>query len=127
MSINYTALAIETEAIIAANGRAIEILKSNTTANDVAKPWRGVTASFPAASGANAPDAYGVFLDYRRRDVDGDTIKRGDKRVLVAANGLDDLSGYEGIRDGTEVWRIVGSKTLAPGAVRLLYEFQVRQ
>lgn len=124
---DYAAQAIMVESTIAASGRAITITASNSTATDAQKPWRGVTAPFNAGTPGTSVSAYAVFLDYTTREIDGDSIRRGDKRCLVAANGLADLSQYEGIVDGGEVWKIVSAETLAPGAVRLLYTFQVRK
>lgn len=127
--IDYAAMAAMTESMIAANGRLIMLLASNTTASDAAKPWRGVTKPYtkPDDAGSEIGPVYGLEVAYAERDIDGDKVKRGDKKFLVAALNIVDVKLYEGIDDGGDVWSIVAAELLQPGPTRLLYTFQVRQ
>ena len=127
MPFDYTEMADVADELVTDHGRAIKVLLSNSTLTDAAKPWRGPTKPFTAATTAGDVDAIGAFVNYRVRDYNSE-IKRGDKMVVVAAKDKVDLSKYEGVRDtdGT-TWRIVDAETIMPGSLRLLYIFQVRQ
>src|SRR3546814_4919423 len=54
---------------------------------DPLKPWR---ASTNAAEISFA--IVGVFIEYEKDEVDGTIVKRGDKRLLLAAKDVDDTA-----------------------------------
>lgn len=73
-----------------------------------------------------------VITEYNQFVVDGTLIKRGDKRLLVAAKGLDVVPSVSDVfllSDGQ--WKVPDSggavKTLAPAGIAIMYEVQVRR
>ena len=88
---------------------------------------QGVSNGYADATAGTETSATAVFVEYRETEFDGDSIRRGDKKLLVAASGIADLTTYDGVRDGTAEWRIVQCKVVKPGGTVLLYQFQVRQ
>lgn len=73
-----------------------------------------------------------VVTEYNDFVVDGTLVKRGDKRLLVAAKGLDITPSVGDVfllNDGQ--WKVPDStgavKTLAPAGVAIMYEVQIRQ
>jgi len=70
----------------------------------------------------------GLFTNFRAQDVDGTTIKREDKRVLIAATSLDSApTPSDVIIDGDVEYEIINCDTLMPGDVPILYMVQVRR
>jgi hypothetical protein len=115
--------------LIEANGRDVTLLDSGSTLFDATKPWLGVTDNFNEAT-ATKITAKAVFIDYKEQVIDGELIKRGMKRCLVAFTGLSsqvDVSNFEGIDDGAVVWKIEGVKIVQPGTSVVIYEFMVSQ
>lgn len=112
--------------LIAQKGTEVTLrTETPAAAPDPTMPWRG---------GANTPtdqtvDA--VFLDYEQKYIDGTTIRTGDQRVFMPAT---DTSGAAIAPEvdslvirGTEVWRVVRPRPLAPGSQMVMFELQVRQ
>jgi hypothetical protein len=127
-AIDYGAMAAMTESTIAANGRAITLVKSGSTPVSSGEPWKGVSNPITVASpGGAISGIFGLFLDYTEKEIDGTTIKRGDQKCLVAALGIADVTQYGGVKDSGSTWSIVKASLLQPGPTRLLFEFQLRQ
>ena len=98
------------------------MVKLSRDPTDPAKPWRGTTAADTVSTPVTA-----VFVGFRKADVDGGLIRRGDQKVLVKAAGLPDITGYDEVVDSEGIkWRIVNVEAVRPGAVTLLYKLQVR-
>jgi hypothetical protein len=91
-------------------------------APDPAKPWK------PGGNVAADQTIEAVFLDYEQRYIDGQTIRTGDQRVFMPAEGLTAPPEVEDLvlRD-LEVWKVVAVKPLNPNGQAILYELQVRQ
>jgi hypothetical protein len=70
-----------------------------------------------------------VVTDYLQREVDGDLILLGDKRVLIAASGLTDapMVGDYIIEGSGSQYRVMSVITVQPGEVAMLYKLQVRK
>ena len=137
MAINYASAAAMAERMIAANGRTISFLASGTTPADPLKPWRGPAAPH-TEDGATEVLGHGVFvgltlqeLGFTEVDVDGQLHKRGAKYCLVAPSGLvpagTDITQFDAIKDGNDVWRIDKVHTLQPGDTALLHAIEVTQ
>lgn len=109
--------------LITKNGQAITLRHFTPGAPpDTDKPW---------VSGEPTPvdqDAVGVFLAYDQKYIDGETIRRGDQRVYIAADGVTTDPQLDGtILRGSEVWKIVNVGVLSPNGQKIMYDVQVRQ
>lgn len=92
------------------------------TPADPNKPWK------PGVNVANDQTIDAVFLDYEQKYVDGTTIRTGDQRVLMPADGLTEPPQTDGlILRGTEVWKIIKNEPLNPNGQTILHDMQVRQ
>lgn len=115
-------------------GRDITVVKGSETPTNAAQPWRGSDSEYTAATAGSEVETKGVFVhpasitDFGFVEVSAEMLhKRGAKVCLVAASGLVDLSEHEGVRDGTEAWRIEKVHIFKPGATTILYAFEVAQ
>lgn len=105
-------------------GRAITLRKLAKTNPDPLKPWRG--ESDPRAAPFETLPAFGVFVDpgsERELGLSSDLIDwlpKAQQIAIVASQ--EDLQGFDELVDaGAVLWRVVGIKTLQPGAVRLVH------
>lgn len=70
----------------------------------------------------------GVLSDYRERQVDGESVLRGDKQFIFAALGLPiEPALTDVVVDGADAWRIVSLELTKPGSTALCYVAQVRR
>ena len=124
--------------LIGETGRTITLVQSSATPADVSRPWLGSSAPHTEASPGASVTAIGVFVNqadqdnfgYGEADTEGTLLKRGQKRCLVAATQLSpdtDVSRFDAILDGTQIWRIVDVNILEPGGVRIMYDFTLEQ
>lgn len=109
--------------LIKKNGQAVTLRGFTTNAApDPAKPWK---------PGGNVPadqPIEAVFLDYEQRYINGQTIRMGDQRVFMPAEGLTAPPEVDGqVLRSAEVWKIVAVKPLNPNGQAIMYELQVRQ
>jgi len=123
---DYAAMGAMVESLIAANGREVGLVPPGSTANVSGKPWKGVSDAFTTDPATGVLTVFGLSVDYNEREIDETNVKRGDKKFLVAAISIVDVTGYAGLRDGEEIWKVVKVSALQPGPTRLLYTFQVR-
>jgi hypothetical protein len=100
---------------------------------------KDVTAgSYDAVTGAGAPDtpieqpAELILLDYSLQEsgakyAEGTQVKAGDKKILIAAKGLEWAPKLTSIitADGAD-WRIVNLKVSNPAGTPLVYEIHGR-
>lgn len=69
-----------------------------------------------------------VFTHYRSHEIDGEIIRRNDKRVLIAAESLtSEPDGTCWIIDGATKFKVIDTVTVQPGDTPLLYKVQVRK
>lgn len=111
------------EKLIKKNGQAVTLRGFTAgAAPDPAKPWK------PGGNVAADQIIEAVFLDYEQRYIDGQTIRTGDQRVFMPAEGLTAPPEVEGLllRD-LEVWKVIAVKPLNPNGQAIMYELQVRQ
>ena|GEM_PF-1261110 len=111
--------------LIAKKGRPLILRRrEDAVPSDPARPWavdRG---------GVHDHQMYGVVLDYHKKNIDGELIKRGDKRVLVAASELVIEPAPRDLvfeRDGSDEWTVVSVEVLRPGETSILYTLQIRR
>ncbi len=109
--------------LIAKNGQMVTLRGYvEGDAADPDKPWR------PGAAVPSNQPIEAVFLDYEQKYIDGETVRTGDQRVFIPAEGLSTPPDPRGtILRGSEVWKIIGLKPLNPNGQAIMYEAQVRQ
>lgn len=134
MALNYIAFRLLAERLINENGRSLTLQREDQfNPVDIAEPWR---AADPAGANVVSLVVLGVFIEYEKEDFDGSLVRRGDKRVLVAAKDTDDVrtgtenidvEDFDTILDGTEIWKIITVEVIEPGPLRVMYDIQVRK
>ena len=73
-------------------------------------------------------EAKGLFTQFATKDVDGELIKRTDKRVLIPASALDAAPENSAkILDGGTEYQVINTEILQPGDTPIIYMVQVRR
>lgn len=134
---NYTRLAATAKRLVEKNARSVTLFKAGRTPANASEPWKGPSTSVDP-SGANAGATVtvlaafvpksGTDLGSASRDRLRDSVKDRTKIALIATTSLPadtDLSQFDSIRDGNDVWRIVGTDELKPSTTSLLWEIEV--
>lgn len=86
-----------------------------------------------AASGGGSLDipSCGLLSQYRLKDIDGTTIRRGDMRMMLSAESFVDTGtrpmAGDVVEVAGEVWNVIHVSALAPAGVALLYWLQLRK
>lgn len=132
--VNYTAFRLLAERLINENGRTLTLQREDQVNPVVlAEPWREAD---PAGANIVSLTVLGVFIEFEKEDFDGSLVRRGDKRVLVAAKDTEDvqtgtenikIEDYDTLLDGTEVWKVITVGVIEPGNLRVMYDLQVRK
>lgn len=127
--VNFTSLRSVAERLIDENGRDVTITKRDRTDDDPAKPWRG-----PPSPGTDVSvTVKAVLFDFDEADVDGQLVRRGDKRALVAAKVVEEanatsiLEEFDTLTDGSIKLKVVSVTIIEPGPLRILYDVQLRR
>lgn len=130
--VNYTSFRNLAERLIELNGRDIQLVrKDQGNPTDPTKPWRDSTDAADITV-----DVKGVFTEFEKDQIDGEIVRRGDKRVLVADKSVIDEGGnaanlkiedYDAVLDGSIRWRIITTDLIEPGPTRIVFDLQVRQ
>lgn len=113
--------------LITENGEIATVRRVIPGVPDPAAPWKPVVPTITEIP------VSAVFLNYSMQSsgelhVAGSLIKTGDKKVLIAALDLPDLTVSDQIirADGT-VYKVVNAYLLDPNGQRILWTMQVRQ
>lgn len=116
------------ERLITKHGRPMTVRKLSRAAGDATMPWRGPDTA-PEDGYEYEQPVIGVVTEYDEDEIDGEQVRRGDKRLLVAAkpNAGTDLLKSDSLLDEGQVYGIIRGNLLKPGVTEILYEFQVRQ
>ena len=130
MALDYANFRLLAERLINENGRSFTLIrKDQGNPTDPAMPWRSSTEVSEISFAV-----VGVFIEFEKDEVDGTIVKRGDKRLLIAAKDIDDqapantnVEDYDEITDGTVAYRIINAQVIEPGSLRIMYDLQVRQ
>ncbi len=130
MALNYANFRTLAEKLIGENGRTLTLIKVDRgNPVDVTEPWRDSTD----AAEVLVPIT-GVFIEFETQDIDGTLVRRGDKRVLVAAidveqanKAAEDVENFDKILDGTVSWKIQNVGIIEPGDLTIMYDIHVRQ
>lgn len=109
--------------LILENGRSVTFKKLSRTPADTAKPWRitGTTADPDISTIAVA-----VLIGFKRSEIDGQIVKNGDMKALVAPVTGVDLTEYNVLIDGSVEWSIKNVELIKPGTTEFLYKIQLR-
>lgn len=115
------------------NGREISVVKLAESEEEDETPWRGTVK--PRVEPDKSFDTHGVFVPISSTSYLGieftfkqDNVARGQQIALVpAVDAEDDLLAFDEIHDDGSIWKIVNSQVLKPGALPILYAFEVKQ
>ena len=129
--INYTRMRATAERLIEANGRTMTFTKLGSTPANPAEPWREDT-------GADDVEITALVLEteFENEDIDGQLVRRGDKKMLVAASSIETnapsgadttLADYDELLDEGAPWKIMAVLPTRPGEPRIMYEVHVRK
>ena len=130
MALDYVSFRLLAERLINENGRSFTLTrKDQGNPETLSKPWRSSTKVAEISFAV-----VGVFVEFEKDEVDGTLVKRGDKRLFIAAKDIDDqapantnIEDYDEITDGAIAYRIINAQVIEPGPTRIMYELQVRQ
>ncbi len=130
--VNYANFRNLAERLIEENGRTLTLIRMDQgNPTDSAKPWAGSTEAAEERF-----DVTGVIIAFEKEAIDGETVRLGDKQILIAAKSVEDDSGsatnidiedYDVVLDGTVRWTIVIAELIEPGSLRILYDIHVRR
>lgn len=103
---------------IADKGRSVTYrVKSDGTYNPATGARTGQTITETTVNMA--------FINYNRNEIDGEVIKTGDVKGLLAS-GVTPKPADE-ITDGTTIWRVINVNEIKPANVSVMYKLQLRQ
>lgn len=121
MAINYTKMAATTLRLITENGATWTIKRE-------VKGTYNPATNAQTVSSTTSYTVTGLLKEYNDRLMGGENIRKGDKRLLIAATDIAvEPTTHDQANDGTYDWKIVSIKKTKPGDTNLLYELQVRQ
>lgn len=117
---DYAKLASNTTKTIRKNGRPL------TVTYTASREYDPTTNEISSGTGSSK-DTYGVVTEFKRSQIDGQNIKRGDKQVLIAAEGLDDITQDSQIILDDGYWNVVDVQTVQPAEIAILHKVQIRK
>jgi len=68
----------------------------------------------------------GVLFDYGEKDINGTTILKGDKKLLIKPSGISSISTNDIVTVNSKDYHIVSVTETNPAGTNLLYELNVR-
>ena len=118
---DYDPLISKAVALIAKYGRLITLVDKVTSIPDADEPWN-VTAGTD-----NTTQVKAVITNYAEKEIDGQLIKQGDKRMTFAAqDGIDFLS-FEAVRDNGQEYKMKIMNPIEPGGSAIVYIARLRK
>lgn len=131
---DYVKAAATAKRLVEGAGRPVDVFKHNTTPDNPAQPWRGVSGPPTAPEGgatmaviATFVPASGPGFGKMVTDAEGELTVVYDQIALVASSSIptgstvEDLEDADSMRDGSDLWRIVAKGHLKPGPTSLLF------
>lgn len=115
----YESLGSTASALIGSKGLAATLIKVTEGAYDPA-----TSSSAPATVSLAANVA--VF-DYKDRDIDGERVQRGDRRVLMSPDVQQAPEVGDKVNIQSVVYQVIDVITVSPGGIPVLYKIQVRK
>lgn len=107
-------------------GRPVDVLKESRVKINSDQPWLGT-----ATAVTRVEDVYGVFVPVAgdqtvsRVAEEMGAMRRRVDTFLIASDGVNDLTQFQKIVDGSKIWRIGVVHVIAPGDTVLLYQIEV--
>jgi hypothetical protein len=121
---DYAELLTDIDELMAEFGRGVQFVRTSSTPNDSAKPWRGEKLSEDVATSGIA-----AVVPFMSED-DRDSVRFGVKMVIVSASVFPSNDGelYDAMidADGSR-WHLFDAEMINPGDTRLLYTFKAEQ
>lgn len=141
MAFDYSEITAVIDELLPEFGRPVTILKTPRTPANAAEPWKGPAAwndaSPPSGHKVSGISALWVSGDATNlvsqnpvgefRDSLEGLIRRGSSGFLVSGTVAADLTQFDRIDDGGQLWKIDAVNVLKPGPTVLLYGLEVSQ
>ena len=128
--VDYVKLSATAKRLIEKNGRDLVLEKKSRTPADSIKSWRGPSST---SSGTSVTVKGVVVPPDNFSDTDGQLIRRGQLRVLISNESVDDqqtgldITEFDSIKDGSDSYKIVEVNRVEPGALPLIYDIIVQR
>lgn len=123
--VNYTSLAATAKRLIESNGRDVTLVRLSETPVIPSQPWRGTTTASTTVT------AKAVIVAFLEEEVDGELIRRGDLRAVIAENSIvpsQPIEDFTLLRDDeNQEWKILDVQKVRPGPVTIVYKLQIRK
>lgn len=128
---NFLKSAATAKRLIEKNGRLVQLLKANTAPDNPAEPWLGNSNAPSTGEGGDSRDVKVAFVPPSGSGLGRSVVqalsgngKRLDEIGLIASASLPagvNLEGFDRVRDGSDIWQIVGMHHLKPADVSILF------
>lgn len=119
---NYSSLQQKALDLLTTHGAAITIrISTKGTYNSATDSYTITTTDY---------STYGVIEEYKLKEIDGELIKVGDKKLMVGINStLPELTNLMDILIviGTDVWKSIKVNPIKPANIIVYYEIQIRK
>ena len=114
----YNNLAATALRLVTDKGKTV-IIRRPSTATPV-KPYRPVVTDTDHSVQA-------VVEDFRAQEIDGTTIRTGDRKYLVAASGVDIVpNASDKVVDGSIMLEVLSVKNVNPGGIEVIWTLHSR-
>lgn len=117
----YSSLAADALTLLREFGQAVTLTRASGSAPTYDPATSTATAVAPATYTGT-----GAVFDYSQRDIDGTSVRMGDRRVLLATSGMVMPRTGDTITIGSTVLTVVTGREINPAGVPVLFEAQVR-
>jgi hypothetical protein len=69
----------------------------------------------------------GAIFDYGTKDIDGQLVLQGDKKLILSQIGIDNIDVDDTVTIGSKVYTVIMVKEINPGGTNVMYICQLRQ
>jgi hypothetical protein len=115
---DWSELVLEVDSVIIEFGQAIVITHSTIGAYD---PDLGTVVSTDTTV-----NTMGVMFDYGEKEINGTSIIKGDKKILIKPTGITSIEIGDTITVNTKDYSVITVTETNPAGTNLLYEVSVR-
>lgn len=117
----YSGLAATANRLLAKYGRAV-VLSRPSASDATYDPATGVATAVDAATYSGV----GAVFDYTAREMDGTSVRAGDRRVLLSPAGMVMPRAGDRIEIGGVALVVVTGREINPASTAVMFEAQVR-
>lgn len=103
--------------------RLMQKFGSDLTLTRPGTPTYNPATGTVTSTAASTITARGVFIEYRDDHIDGTMIRRGDRKLLLAAQGA---TGTPAVEDTVAGLKVVEVRTIAPNGTPIGWACQMR-